>query len=91
MPDEATIRVGYTHRPDPEYFADTEATLGRIVYQPEVYAHAAKIAAELGAAQLIDFGCGTGGKLARFAKRFEIIGIDYGPNIEWCRRSLRFW
>jgi hypothetical protein len=90
MPNEATIRAGYTHRRDPEHFADTEATLGRIVYQPEVYAHAATIAAALGATQLIDFGCGTAGKLVRFAKRFEIIGIDYGPNIEWCRQSYDF-
>jgi SAM-dependent methyltransferase len=90
MPNEATIRAGYTHRPDPGYFADTEQTLGQTVWQPDVYAHVAEVAAALGATQLIDFGCGTGGKLARLAKRFEIVGIDYGPNIEWCRQSYHF-
>jgi len=90
MPNDATIRAGYRHRPKPEYFADTETTLAQIVYQPEVYAHAAEVAAALGATHLIDFGCGTGGKLGQFANRFEIVGIDYGPNIEWCRQSYDF-
>jgi SAM-dependent methyltransferase len=85
MPDSHQIRSGYTHRPEPEYFADTQTLAGRIVYQPEVYAHAAEVAAALGGRRIVDFGCGTGGKLVELADRFEIIGIDYGPNIETCR------
>jgi SAM-dependent methyltransferase len=87
MPDEYEIRSGYTHRPEPEYFADTQTLSEPIVYQPEVYAHAAEAAAALGATRIIDFGCGTGGKLVELADRFEIVGIDYGPNIELCRST----
>jgi SAM-dependent methyltransferase len=85
MPDPHRIRSGYVHRPEPEYFADTQTLAERIVYQPEVYAHAAEVATALGAGRIVDFGCGTGGKLVALADRFEIVGIDYGPNIETCR------
>ena len=85
MPDPQQIRSGYTHRPEPQYFEDTQTLRERIVYQPEVYAHAADVAAALGATRILDFGCGTGGKLVELADRFEIVGIDYGPNIESCR------
>src|SRR4029077_5069503 len=44
-------------------------------------------AAVLGARRILDFGCGTGGKLVALADRFEIVGIDYGPNIEMCRST----
>ena len=79
------IRTGYAERPDPVYFADTLP--GDIVHQPDVYAHAAPLATRLGATRIVDVGCGTAGKLLALADRFELTGIDYGPNIEQCPRA----
>lgn len=84
MPNDAAIRTDYRHRPSPEYFADTPT---RVIFQPDVYAHAADVAQALGATRIIDFGCGTAGKLMELAPRYEVVGIDYGPNIEVCRRT----
>jgi SAM-dependent methyltransferase len=87
MPNPQSIRSEYTHRPEPEYFSDTQTLEESIVYQPDVYAHAAEVADALGATRIVDFGCGTGGKLAALSPRFEIVGIDYGPNLEICRAT----
>ena len=87
MPNPQSIRSEYTHRPQPEYFADTQTLEEPIVYQPDVYTHAAEVAEALGATRIVDFGCGTGGKLAALSPRFEIVGIDYGPNLEICRAT----
>jgi SAM-dependent methyltransferase len=42
---------------------------------------------ELQCLRLIDIGCGAGSKLVRFAGDLETIDLDYGANIELCRRS----
>jgi SAM-dependent methyltransferase len=85
VPGAYQIRAGYTVRPVPEYDRDTQRG---IVYQPDVYRDAARIAEGLGSARLVDLGCGTGGKLAALAGRFDVVGIDYGPNIQECRSSV---
>ena len=87
MPDQHAIRDGYTARPAPRYFAD--APQGR-VYQPDVYRDLARIGARLGSRRLIDVGCGNAEKLVVHRGAFELVGIDYGPNIEACRARYDF-
>lgn len=78
MPDRYAIRSGYRARRDPEYFDDD---IRGVTWQPDVYADAARIASVTGARRIIDFGSGDGEKLASLHPRFEIIGIDFGPNV----------
>ena len=59
-----------------------------IVRHHDVYARAADVATRLGATRIIDLGAGAGGKLAALAPDFEILGIDYGPNVEIARRAF---
>jgi SAM-dependent methyltransferase len=84
------IRPDYTARPAPEYFRDLEAGPAEddgVVWQPDVYTHAAAIAKALGATRIVDIGCGSGKKLAALAGDLDIVGIDYGPNIAECRTT----
>ena len=41
-----------------------------------------------GANTIIDLGAGAGGKLAALAPDLEILGVDYGPNVEIARRAF---
>ena len=84
MPDRYAIRSDYAARQQPEYFTDD---LGGTISQPDVYAEAARVARRLGAGTIIDAGCGNGDKLVALAGEFKTIGIDYGSNIEHCRRT----
>ena len=77
--DEFCIRDGYRHRQAAEYFADVA---GDLIHQPHVYELAAFLGDRCGARRLIDVGCGSGGKLAALAGRFEAVGIDHGANLE---------
>lgn len=82
---------GYEQRLTPVYFAD-DADDG-IVWQPDVYPHAADIARHLGRTVIIDIGCGRAAKLAALHQEmpdWHYIGVDYGSNIEWCRGSHPF-
>ena len=79
------IRPGYISRAVPAYFRDDEATRDGLVWQPDVYPAAARLATRLGARRIADIGCGRGDKLAALHPRFEIVGIDIGPNIAHCR------
>jgi SAM-dependent methyltransferase len=81
------LKDGYQHRESPEYFHDYE---GDTVWQPDVYGELGDFAARLGATRIIDVGCGSAAKLAALHPRFELIGIDYGANIEMCRRTHAF-
>ncbi|MEZ5937927.1 MAG: hypothetical protein R3C52_06875 [Hyphomonadaceae bacterium] len=74
----------YTSRPAPEYHHEDAVAESGVVWQPEVYELARLLSAARSIDQIIDIGCGNGQKLARmYAPRR--IGIDFGPNIEWCR------
>jgi SAM-dependent methyltransferase len=44
------------------------------------------LARELGCSRIIDVGCGRAQKLIKLHPEFSIVGIDHGPNIEYCRR-----
>ena len=84
LPERYFIKEGYTPRPDPEY-AD-EAVHDGVVWQPDVYPEAARVAEVLGAACIVDVGCGTGEKVAALYPRFDVVGIDLpGPNLDACR------
>jgi SAM-dependent methyltransferase len=61
-----------------------------MVWQPDVYSTAARVAERLGAQRIIDIGCGDGQKLAELRSRFDLYGIDFGANIEACRRDYDF-
>jgi glycosyltransferase involved in cell wall biosynthesis len=80
------LRPDYTSRPDPEYFVDLADLRDWPVGEPDVYARAAEVATRLGASRIIDLGAGAGGKLIAPRHRFEILGLDYGPNVELARR-----
>lgn len=72
----------YVARTEPEYFVDDDLNA---VWQPDVYPETATVARRLGARTIVDVGCGTAAKLVALHPEFEIVGIDYGPNIEACR------
>ena len=84
------IKPGYVHRAAPEYFVDLTEERDRVVWQPEVYPQAADIARRLGSRRIVDIGAGTAGKLVRLHPEFEIVGIDFGPNLELCRERYPF-
>lgn len=73
---------GYIRRARPDYFDDLDRG---VVWQPDVYRFARDLAREIGARRVIDVGCGRARKLAALHPEFEIIGIDYGANLEYCR------
>jgi SAM-dependent methyltransferase len=79
MVDRYSIRNGYTIRPTPEYFDDD---LGGVIWQPDVYGDAGRIAARLGAPRVIDVGAGDGTKLATLHPAFDLIGLDFGANVD---------
>lgn len=81
------IKEGYRSRREPEYFVDENLNA---VWQPDLYPEAATIARRLGVHRIIDVGCGTAGKLATLHPEFDIVGIDYGSNIEVCQARYDF-
>jgi SAM-dependent methyltransferase len=76
------IHADYTSRARPEYYVDSDEG---IVWQPDVYTTAAAIARTLGAKRIIDVGCGSAAKLVPLHPALEIVGIDYGANLDGCR------
>jgi SAM-dependent methyltransferase len=85
MVDRYAIRTGYTIRPTPEYFDDD---LGGVIWQPDVYGDAGRIAAHLGTSRIIDVGAGDGTKLADLHPAFQLTGIDFGANVD--RSAARY-
>lgn len=75
----------YTSRPKPAYFADTlpESHL----WQADVYRLAARLARQAGIRRLVDVGCGRGVKLAALAQEFDIVGLDWGDNLDHCLQT----
>ena len=80
------VKEGYRIRETPEYHnADAD---GDVVWQPDVYRELGEMARLRRSRRLVDLGCGDGVKLAQFADEFELIGIDFGPNVEYCRQRF---
>jgi glycosyltransferase involved in cell wall biosynthesis/SAM-dependent methyltransferase len=82
------IKPGYTRREAPAYFVDLIEERTGTSCQPDVYTRAAEVAVRLGATRIIDLGAGGGAKLAPLRSRFEVLGLDYGPNLELARRRF---
>lgn len=78
------IRSDYRARDKAIYFHDFEPREEPRVYQPDIYS-LADVLSTFGARRIIDVGCGKALKLSKLAERHEIIGLDYGENIEYCR------
>lgn len=81
------LPAGYVSRPDPAYFVDDNLSS---VSQPDLYPEAAMVARRLGARRIIDVGCGTAAKLVALHPEFDVVGIDYGSNIETCQSRHGF-
>ena len=79
MRETDSIRSGYRIRDVPEYFDDD---LGGVIWQPDVYADAQRLARAIGAARVIDVGAGDGAKLAPLYPGLDVIGLDFGRNVE---------
>jgi SAM-dependent methyltransferase len=79
------IRPDYHARTTPVYFSDDPEQRVGLVWQPDVYVAAARVAQECGARRLVDIGCGDGQKLMQFRTSFDLFGIDFGDNIAACR------
>jgi glycosyltransferase involved in cell wall biosynthesis len=84
------IKDGYHVRETANYFADTLTETEGIVHQPEVYPLAAEILRVLGGNTLIDLGCGRAQKLAQMHPEFDVIGVDFGENLQWCQNHYSF-
>lgn len=87
-PDHFDLPKGYTPRAKPAYYPDL-ADDG-LTWQPDVYPTAAEIARALDCDTLIDIGCGHARKLSALHPEFKLIGVDYGGNIEHCRKQFKF-
>lgn len=88
-PDLHFLTRGYAQRVPPEYFADTDDS--GITWQPDVYSEALALARKHDHTVIIDLGCGRAGKLGALHEQnpdLDIIGVDFGPNIDWCREHL---
>ncbi len=85
-----SLKPSYRSRDRIHYFEDNVTETTGVVWQPCVYPLAAEIANYFGCHRLIDVGCGHADKLVALHKHFQITGIDYGKNIEYCRRKYPF-
>jgi len=84
------IKKNYHHRKNSKYFEDEESNLGGITYQPDIYGFASFLAEKSGCSCIIDIGCGNAKKLVSLHPNFKIIGIDYGKNINECKKNYPF-
>lgn len=82
------IKPGYRSRTQPEYYADIHDD--GTIWQPEVYPLAATLARQYGCHYIIDIGCGRARKLAAQYPEFEIVGLDFGSNLAYCRSQYPF-
>ena len=86
VPSDYCLKPGYQSRPRPLYFEDTVTEEDQVVWQPDVYPLAAQIARKLGCRHIVDVGCGRAHKLVQLQNEFETLGVDFGSNLEFCRR-----
>lgn len=88
-PDLHFLTRGYLQRVSPEYFTDIDDS--GVIWQPDVYTETLALARKHDSTMIIDLGCGRAGKLVALCEQnpdIEIIGVDTGPNIDWCREHL---
>jgi len=77
---------GYIERLEPTYHDDQVSDDDDVVHQPEAYDVVAYLLGATGRGTVIDIGCGSGRKLRNLAAR-RAVGVDYGPNIAFCRTN----
>ncbi len=88
--DHFALPATYRARPVPQYYVDSAEGDQGVTWQPDVYPLAAELARSLGCNTIVDIGCGHARKLSQLHPEFELLGVDFGPNIEHCRRSYSF-
>ena len=88
MGDNFCIKASYQARTFAQYYADEESS--NVIWQPDVYPLAAFLARRYGCTHIIDVGCGHARKLAALHPEFNIIGVDYGGNLEFCRAQYPY-
>jgi len=79
--DKYFMPINYKINENPIHFDDiisTENGLGE-EWQLEVYLHAQKIMEINNYSNIIDIGCGSGFKLVKYLKQYNIIGIETEP------------
>jgi glycosyltransferase involved in cell wall biosynthesis len=84
------VKHGYSVRQTVPYFVDALTETQAIVHQPEVYPLAAEILRLAGGNTLVDLGCGRAQKLRRMHPEFDVVGVDFGDNLEWCKTHHPF-
>jgi len=84
------IKPGYAHRSERSYFEDSQTCSLGVVHQPDIYPFSAYLARHLGCTYILDIGCGRAKKLIELHPEFQIIGVDYGPNLNYCRNAYHF-
>lgn len=84
------IKPGYVPRGASVYFEDSMTSGGAIIHQPDVYALAAHIGRMFGCTHILDIGCGRGHKLVKLHPAFNLVGVDFGSNINYCSSHYPF-
>lgn len=70
----------------PDYHDDQCYDDADVVHQPEAYEVVRYLIGATGRGTVIDIGCGSGRKL-RDLQADKTIGVDFGANIDFCRRA----
>jgi hypothetical protein len=83
------IKPNYKSRETALYYHNTCNDPG-LLHQPDLYSFAGYLARRYGCKYLIDIGCGQARKLVELYPEFEIVGIDYGENIQFCLQNFPF-
>lgn len=83
-------KPGYAAREASFYFEDSLVSGSKIIHQPDVYALADHLARLFGCTHILDIGCGRGHKLVKLHPAFNLVGVDFGSNIESCRSHYAF-
>lgn len=79
------IKANYTPRIPPEYVDDVLSDTQVITHQPDVYPFVAYLGERFGCTHVIDVGCDSAKNLTPLSSRFQIVGIDYGTNLQLTR------
>lgn len=84
------IKSGYSPRETGAYFEDSLVSDAQIVHQPDVYTLVAHVGRMFGCTHVLDIGCGRGHKLVKLHPEFNLVGVDYGANFNFCNGHYSF-
>jgi len=84
------IKLGYRVREVPVYFDDVAIQGSDVIWQPDVYTYAVYLARCFKCSYIIDIGCGSAQKLVKLYPEFQVIGVDYKDNIQYCQKEYAF-